>query len=127
MVGGAQEGIAANSTETNKNVREILGEKKDSKINDSTTYVTTAADFGKPTEKKIENTTTDSLDITQTVSLLNDSINALVQSYGKDGINEKINKIKEEHPDFESLSEAKQKEIVMEVFLDKPNSITATI
>jgi hypothetical protein len=25
------------------------------------------------------------------------------------------------------LSEAKQKEIVMEVFLDKPNSITATI
>jgi len=44
----------------------------------------------------------------------------LVQSYGKDGANEKINEINEEYPDFENLSEAKQKEILTEKFLDKP-------
>ncbi|MEI7558126.1 MAG: hypothetical protein WCJ45_04845 [bacterium] len=48
----------------------------------------------------------------------------MVKSYGKDGLNKKINEIKEKYPDFENLSEAKQKEIVMEKFLDKPESIS---
>lgn len=119
LVAGAQEGIAANAKETNKNIIEVL-QKKTAEKHDSSTYVTTAADFGKGIEKQKN----DSLDITQTVSLLQDSINALVKSYGKDGLNKKINEIKEKYPDFENLSEAKQKEIVMEKFLDKPESIS---
>jgi hypothetical protein len=131
LLANAQEGLAANQIETNKNVREVLGEKKESKVNDSATYFTTATDFAKPTakttEKKIEKDGIAGLDVVQTVSLLSDTINALVQSYGEDGVNKKINEIKERYPDFESLSEAKQKEIVMEIFLDKPNSIAATV
>lgn len=123
LLANPQEGLAANQVETNKNVREVLGEKKDNTTNDSVTYQTTAADFGKQTEKKTEKENINSLDVVQTVSLLNDTINALVKSYGKDGANEKINEIKEEYPDFENLSEAKQKEIVMKKFLDKPGWI----
>lgn len=120
MLANPQEGVAANQLETNKNVREVLGEKRDNTSSDSATYFTTAADFVKSAEKKIEKEGIDSLDVVQTVALLNDTITALVKSYGKDGVNEKINEINEEYPDFENLSEEKQKEILTEKFLDKP-------
>jgi len=114
----AKEWIAQNNQETNKNVREILGEKKESKNNDSATYMMTAADFGKPTEKKIEKQKVDSLDATQAVTIFNDTINTLIASYGKEGLNEKIHEINKQYPDFENLSEAKQKEIIMEKFIE---------
>jgi hypothetical protein len=74
----------------------------------------TDADVGRQIEKQ----KVDSLDATQAVTIFNDTINTLIASYGKEGLNEKIHEINKQYPDFENLSEAKQKEIIMEKFVE---------
>ena len=119
LAGTGQKTLASNTQQNKENILQALDTKKESKTDESKNY-NTASDFK-------EQQASDSLDITKTVSLLQDTIHALVKSYGKDGLNKKINEIKEKYPNFESLSEAKQKEIVMEKFLDKPESINAFV
>lgn len=109
---GIQEGIWKTTQETDKNIQGVFAETKDWKGGEKTkTYVATAADFQK---NKI-----DSLDATQVISLLNDTISKLVESYGKEWLNEKIHEINKEYPDFQNLPEGKQKEIVMKEFVNK--------
>jgi hypothetical protein len=69
----------------------------------------------------------DTLDATQAVAIFNDTINALIKSYGKEGLNKKIREINEKHHDFLKLPEAKQKEIIMEKFADQKDSIFSII
>ncbi len=112
LVGATQEGVAATNKETNKDIQWVFAQNPDWKGGEkSKTYVATAADFQK---HKL-----DSLDAIQVVSLLNDTINKLVASYGKEWLNEKINEINKEYPDFQNLSEGKQKEIIMKKFVEK--------
>lgn len=106
-----QDGVAANQVETNKNVREVLGEKKESKINDVGIYQTTAADFK-------EKETTDSLDAIQGLKQMTQYTDQLVKFYGKVDVNKKINQIVKEHPNFWSLTEKEQEDILTKYFWD---------
>ncbi len=112
VAGAVQEWLSQNTQETNKDIQWVFAQNPDWKGGEKPkTYTATAADFQK---HKL-----DSLDAVQIVSLLNDTINKLVASYGKEWLNDKINEINKEYPDFQNLPEGKQKEIIMKKFVEK--------
>lgn len=122
-VGGlAQEGIAQSTHETNKNIQGVFGENKNWKGDTSETYIVPAADLQKQKEKQV-----DSLDATQAISIFNDTVNTLIKSYGEEGLNKRIHEINQEYPDFVNLPEGKQKEIIMEKFIDQKDVVFALI
>lgn len=106
-----KEWIAASNQQTNKNVREVLGENKDSKIDKSNTYIMTAADFK-------EQEATDSVDVTQSLKQITQYTDQLVKFYGKEGLNTKVYQIMKEYPKFWYLTEKEQKDIMTKYFAD---------
>lgn len=111
----AKEWVAQNSQETNKNVREVLGEKQGAKIDESKTYVATATDFQKQNEKQM---TIDSVKITQSLAMMNTHADKLIEFYGKEKLSKKVRQVMAEHPDFWELWFLDQKPIISATFSD---------